>query len=167
MLLGIRWLGENYFTAEDKCGDDSRDDSVSGTVAESRSLLQAELPWSPSRETWRNLTQILALYRESIFPLPHSGVTPSKILHLLSFSLSLALVSSSHDGWTPHSRVSQPVHHALRLGIKNCKPFTIASPIFLQPPPPLASPPALTPATPLTQPHLPHHHHKGKPDCHH
>lgn len=77
-------------------------------------------------------------------------------------SLTPALVSSSHDGWAPHSGVSQPVHHALRLGIKNCKPFTIASPIFLQHPPPQS-----TPATPLPQPHLPHHHHKGKPDCHH
>lgn len=54
--------------------------------------------------------------------------------------LPLSLVSSSHDGWAPHSGVSQPVHHALRLGIKNCKRFTIANPIFLQLPPPHVSP---------------------------
>lgn len=66
----------------------------------------------------------------SLPPTPHSKVTPSEILHLLSLSLSLSAVSSSHDGWAPHSGVSQPVHHGPRLGIKNCKRFTIANPPF-------------------------------------
>lgn len=64
----------------------------------------------------------------------------------LFLSLTPAPVSSSRDGWAPHSGVSQPVHHALRLGIKNCKPFTIASHIFLQHLHPTSSPqPRLSP----------------------
>lgn len=83
------------------------------------------------------------------FPSPPCKVTPSEILHLPS--LSLSPVSSSHDGWAPHSGVSQPVHHAPRLGIKNCKRFTIATPIFLQLPlPMLRHNPASHPATPAT-----------------
>lgn len=34
-------------------------------------------------------SHILRFYLESIFPLPHSEVTPSEILHLLSLALSL------------------------------------------------------------------------------
>lgn len=86
-------------------------------------------------------SHILRFYRESIFPLPPLwGNSIWNFTSPPSRPLSLSLVSSSHDGWAPHSGVSQPVHHALRLGIKNCKRFTIANPIFLPLPPPRASP---------------------------
>lgn len=134
---------------------------MSGTVAECRTHFQAEPPWSPSRETWSNLGPVmpshstgcpftptsLALYRGIYLPSPPLGGNSIwNFTSPLFLFLSPTLVSSSRDGWAPRSGVSQPVHHALRLGIKNCKPFTIASHIFLQHPHPKSSPqPRLSP----------------------
>lgn len=61
---------------------------------------------------------------------------------LLPHSLPLYIQPSMMDEL--FSEVSQPVHHALRLEIKNCKHFTIAIPLLplpLRPPPPSHFPP--------------------------
>lgn len=80
---------------------------------------------------------------------PPCKVTPFEILHVPP-SLSVTVSCSVFSWWMSSPLgVSQPVHHGPRLGIKNFKCFTTATPIFLQPFPSVRP---TTPATPSPAP---------------